>query len=268
MYETSYKKDLEFLGCTYLGNVAHSAKMSASFRNGTMTYCIYMAPWNTSGYQVCGFGQNCHESCLNYSGREKIKEFTQGSNNPVMNARIRKTRLFYEHREVFMRIMIHEIEKYQRRAERMDMEFSVRINGTSDLSPILFKDENGKNILDLFPNVQFYDYTKNPNRIKLMQQYPNYDVTFSFDGYNWDNCEKFLNQGGKVAVVFYGGLPKTYKGYEVGDANGYDMRYLDERGTICGLHYHKTAHDYYISDSGKRMFREPNTPFVIMTNKL
>ena len=27
-----------------------------------------------------------------------------------------------------------------------------------------------------------------------MKKYPNYDVTFSFDGYNWEECEKFLNK--------------------------------------------------------------------------
>lgn len=264
MENFTLKKALEMMGVTYLGSVAHSAKMSASYRNGTMTYCIYMAPWQSSGYQVCGFGQHCHESCLNYSGHEKIAEFKDGKNNRVMDSRIKKTRFFYENRETFMQIMIHEIKRFQRKAERMNMEFSVRINGTSDLSPVLFKDfESGKNILELFPNVQFYDYTKNPNRIELMEKYPNYDVTFSFDGYNQAECEKFLQRGGKVAVVFYGGLPKTYKGYKVVDANSYDMRYLDPNGCIMGLHYHKTAKDYYINDSGKREFREPNTPFVV-----
>lgn len=263
----TYAENLRILGATYLGNVAHSAKMSASFRNGTMTYCIYMAPWNTSGYQVCAFGEHCHKSCLNYSGREKIKEFTHGRDNEVFNARKRKTRLFYENRNVFMELMIHEIKKYQKRAQRLNMEFSVRINGTSDLSPLAFKYE-GKNILEIFPNIQFYDYTKNPNRIKLMERFSNYDVTLSFDGHNWEECEKFLAKNGKVAVVFYGGLPSTYKGYEVGDANGYDMRYMDKGGTICGLHYHKTANDYYINENGQREFKEPNTPFVIMTSKL
>jgi hypothetical protein len=264
MENFTLKAALKMMGVSYLGNVAHSAKMSASFRNGTMTYCIYLAPWNMSGHNVCPNGQHCHKNCLVKSGREKIKEFTDGENNAVLNARIRKTNFFYENRETFMQVMIHEIKMYQRRAQKMNMEFSVRINGTSDLSPILFKDPiSGKNILELFPNVQFYDYTKNVKRIELMDIYPNYDVTFSFDGYNHSECEEFLKRGGKVAVVFYGGLPKTYKGYKVVDANQYDMRYLDPKGCIMGLHYHVTANDYYINNSGKREFREPNTPFVV-----
>ena len=259
------KNALKEIGVNYIGNVGHSAKMSASYRNGTMTYCIYLAPWNISGHQVCPKGENCHKSCLNYSGREKISEFSSGRDNRVMRARIAKTNAFYKNRDLFMLTMIHEIKRYMRKAESMNMEFSVRINGTSDLSPILFKDPiSGKNILELFPNVQFYDYTKVYNRIKLMEKYPNYDVVFSFDGYNWGECEKFLENGGKVAVVFYGGLPKTFKGWNVVSGNEYDMRYLDPKQTIIGLHYHTTANDYYIDKTtNKRMFREPNTPFVV-----
>lgn len=73
-----------------------------------------------------------------------------------------------------MRIMIAEIQKYKDRAARLGYEFSVRINGTSDLSPLLFVNEDGKNILELFSDVQFYDYTKVPTRIKLSQKYNNY----------------------------------------------------------------------------------------------
>lgn len=47
--------------------------------------------------------------------------------------------------------------------------------------------------------------------------------------------------------------------------NEYDMRYLDEPQTIVGLHYHKTANDYKMTN-GKREFVEPNTPFVIKPN--
>ena len=35
---------LKELGISYLGNVSQSAKMRASYRNGTMTYCLYLAP--------------------------------------------------------------------------------------------------------------------------------------------------------------------------------------------------------------------------------
>jgi hypothetical protein len=49
------------------------------------------------------------------------------------------------------------------------------------------------------------------------------------------------------------------------DANEYDMRYLDPSKSIMGLHYHRTAGDYYI-ENGIRKFRVPDTPFVIKIN--
>lgn len=258
MKKISYRVGLDLLGCAYLGNTKHSAKMNYSFNAGTLTYCLYLAPWNLSGYQVCPGGANCHENCLNGSGRNKISILAKGiEHSPQNNARIKKTRFFYENREIFMFLLITEIKRAMKKAKRLGMKFSIRINGTSDLSIELFK-YNGKNLLEIFPSVQFYDYTKVPSRIKLMKKYPNYDLTFSFDGYNWNECEKFLKEGGKVAVVFDGKLPEKFKSFNVIDANGYDMRYEDPKSTICGLHYHRTANDY---KTGR--YVAPNTPFVV-----
>jgi len=258
-----YGKTLKEIGVSYLGNVAQSVKMRLSYENGTMTYCLYLAPWNMSGHNVCPKGEHCHEFCLNGSGQNKCDELARGVGGSLINrSRIKKTKLFYENRERFMEILTHEIESKRAKAQRLGYGFSVRLNGTSDLSPLAFREcKSGKNILELFPNVQFYDYTKVYNRTSLMKKYPNYDLTFSYDGFNWDECEKFLQNDGKVAVVFYsekGMLPKKFRGYDVVDANEYDMRYLDPKRSIMGLHYHKTANDY---KSGK--FVKPNTPFVI-----
>lgn len=259
-----YIKALNEIGVSYLGNVAQSTKMRLSYEHGTMTYCLYLAPWTLSGgHNTCPKGQHCHKFCLNGSGQNKCDTLARGVEGSKINrSRIRKTNLFYNNRARFMEILTHEIESKRARAKRLGYGFSVRLNGTSDLSPLAFKDPiSGKNILELFPDVVFYDYTKVYNRIALMEKYPNYDLTFSYDGYNWDECERFLQNGGKVAVVFYsenGTLPTEFRGYNVVDANDYDMRYLDPKGSIMGLHYHKTANDY---KSGK--FVKPNTPFVI-----
>lgn len=260
----NYGKALNEIGISYLGSVAQSVKMRLSYENGTMTYCLYLAPWNMSGHNVCPKGQHCNEFCLNASGQNRVDEMARGIEGSKINrSRIKKTRLFYEDRAKFMEILIHEITAKRARAKRMGYGFSVRLNGTSDLSPILFKDpESGKNLLELFPDVVFYDYTKVYNRINLLSQYSNYDLTFSYDGFNIDECENFLQNGGRVAVVFFGDkLPKRFNGWKVIDGNLYDMRYLDEKQTIVGLHYHKTSHDYVNGH-----FVIPNTPFVILPN--
>lgn len=266
--EMSYTEIKKQLGISYLGKVGQSMKMRLSVEHHVMTYCIYLAPADMSGHNVCPNSKYCKELCLNGSGQNKCDELARGVYGSTINrSRIKKTKLFYEDREVFMKMMVHEIKSAKKRAEEMGYGFSVRINGTSDLSPIIFKDkESGKNILEMFSDVQFYDYTKVYSRISLLKRYPNYDLTLSYNGYNDDECKEFLRQGGKVAVVFFGDkLPSKFNGFDVVDANQYDMRYLDPKGCVMGLHYHKTAHDYVYSDElGKRVFVKPNSKFVVM----
>ena len=246
-----YRKACNEAGFYYLGGVAKTKKMRLSYEHNYATYCVYLAPATMAGrsskgtrINVCPKSEHCKSLCLNASGHNKSDILAHGTRDSIINkARINKTKLFYNDRDKFMDILTHEIEKYRRYARNKGMEFSVRLNGTSDLSLETMR-KNGKNILEMFPDVQFYDYTKVYNRIKLMQRYPNYDLTFSFDGYNWDECEQFLMNGGKVAVVFSEEtMPKTYKGYKVVDANEYDMRYLDPNGCVMGLGFHPVVRD-------------------------
>ena len=266
-----YGKALKAVGFNYLGGLKKSAKMMKSYTHNVATYCVYLALANMAGrtkkgtrINVCPMSQHCKELCLNSAGHNKADILSNGKENvreSLINiSRIKKTKLFYNDRDLYMDILIHEINRDRSYAERHGMEFSVRLNGTSDLSPEIMK-KDGKNILEIFPDVQFYDYTKVYNRTKLMKFYPNYDITFSYDGYNWDQCEQFLNDGGKVAVVFDSEtMPKTYKGYKVIDANGYDMRYLDPKGCIMGLEFHPIAKD------GKVLYaKDIDDPFVVKT---
>lgn len=260
----SLQKARKQLGIAYLGATRHSAKMNYSYKAKVETYCIYLAPYNMSGYQVCPNGIHCKDLCLNGAGRNKGDIIAHGFEHSIINvSRIKKTKLFYENRELFMNIMIAEIKKAMNHAKKNGLGFAVRINGTSDLSPELFVNKDGKNILELFPTVQFYDYTKVNTRLKLQGKYKNYDLTLSYNGYNWDVCEEYLNNGGKVAVVFENELPKYYKGYKVINANDYDMRYMDEPGCIMGLHFHRTAKNY---ENGK--YTRPNTPFVVLEGNI
>lgn len=245
---------LKDMGCSYLGAVNQSHKMHLSFINGCMTYCIYLAPADLSGYNVCPNSKHCRKWCLNGSGHNKI-EMMSGISE-IQDSRIRKTRYFFEHRTEFMILLVMELERYANKAAQCGMSFAVRLNGTSDISPEEFV-LNGINILEIFPDIQFYDYTKVPERYEILNKYPNYDLTFSFDGYNWDECEKVLNNNGRVAVVF-DEMPEIYKGYPVMNADGYDMRFSDPIGVICGLTYHRVANNY---KNGH--YEKPRTPFLV-----
>jgi hypothetical protein len=168
-----------------------------------------------------------------------MNTMTQNTKGDVINdCRITKTRLFFEDREFFMNMMIAEIRSGITRARKLGYDFSVRLNNTSDINPLDFC-LDGKNILEMFPDVTFYDYSKVPERIELMKRYRNYDVTYSYTGYNLTQCEKMLLNKINIAVVFKV-VPTTFMGYDVIDGDAFDMRYKDLKGVVVGLKYKRT----------------------------
>lgn len=241
-------------GLSYLGSVASSAKIAKGLKFNERTYILYLAPASVSGYNVCPMStKECRDACLAESGHNRIDV----KENRINKSRITKTKLFFEHREFFMKWLITEITKAELDAKAAGYRFSVRINGTSDIDPQSFK-LDGKNILEWFPNVTFYDYTKVEKRFRLLSEYPNYDLTYSFSGYNMIECERLLSEGaGRVAMVFEGKkLPITFMGYKVIDGDEYDMRYVDEPGVIVGLKFKKV----------RNKIDTANNPFIIPMN--
>lgn len=224
-------------GLSYLGSVASSSKIAKGLKYNEMTYILYLAPAEQSGYNVCPMStEECRTACLSESGHNRIDV----KKNAINKARIKKTKLFFEERDFFMSWLVTEITKAKIDADTKGYRFSVRINGTSDIDLTTFK-IGGRNILEIFPLIQFYDYTKVAKRFKMLNKYPNYDLTYSFSGYNMIQCLDLLeNKKGRVAMVFEGKiLPKTFLGYKVIDGDAYDMRYMDEQGVIVGLKFKK-----------------------------
>lgn len=270
----------KIVGVSYLGNVAHSAKLLHSLSNGTATYCLYLAPSDLSGYNVCPNGRYCRDFCLFTSGHNLMdirKQISKGSDmeeaikeSKISNSRIIKTKLFFENRPFFMRWLIDEIKIAKLTAEINGYDFSVRLNGTSDIKVIDFE-LNGECILDIFKEVQFYDYTKVYPYLGLTKKFSNYDVTYSFNGYNWTLCEQALKGGYRVSVVFEKVrakkgklvreqqiLPNTYKGYKVINGDASDIRYIEPTGVIVGLEFKQTAQ---ASKNGLNF--TPDTAFIV-----
>jgi len=221
-------------GMNYLGSVSYTVKHKKSLKYKELTYSLYLAPAKSSGYEVCpARTAECSRLCLNESGMNTMTQRFKG--DTINTSRIKKTRLFFEHREFFMKWMIYEINAAKRKAERLGYSLSVRLNNTSDISPMDFQ-LNGQNILEMFPDVQFYDYTKVASRVEFMKTYKNYDVTYSYTGYNLTECQKMLLNRIKVAVVFKV-IPEEFMGYKVINGDTYDMRYRDLDPCIVGLKY-------------------------------
>jgi hypothetical protein len=93
------------------------------------------------------------------------------------------------------------------------------------------------NIFDVFPEVQFYDYTKDANRKGLPL---NYDLTFSYSGVEGFQpyVEKAIAKGMRLAVVFRKeqDIPMTFRGIPVVSGDNSDVRHLDDDGVIVGLY--------------------------------
>jgi len=98
---------------------------------------------------------------------------------------------------------------------------------------------NNQNIFDIFPNIQFYDYTKNIN--KFLKAPTNYHLTYSYTGENWSNCLSLLEKKYNVAVIFNINknkqLPSHYKDFLVIDGDLTDFRPNDPKGVIVGLRW-------------------------------
>lgn len=230
-------------GISYIGSINSSAKLIKNQKvSDNYTYIVYLAPANESGYNVCPHSTpECRLGCLSTSGRVKME--VSANKSIIRNARIIKTKLFYENNDFFMAWMIAEMKSYQLKAKRDNYYFSARLNGTSDIEweNIMYE---GKNIFQHFPEVKFYDYTKNAGR--MMQEIaPNYHLTFSFTGKNEEISKKLLAGGKNVAVIYNvkkgQPLPATWNGFEVVDGDLTDYRPNDGNGVVVGLRWKNIA---------------------------
>ena len=192
---------------------------------GWKTYGIHLAPYNLSGKNVCASASaGCSAACLNTAGR--------GSMHSVQDARVKKTRRFFEDRDGFLSQLFKEIKSSIKSATKKELKSCFRLNLTSD---ILWE----RLVVEKFPQVQFYDYTKHLKRfVRFLEgKLPsNYHLTYSRDETTPDTLIKSLcASGGNVAVVFRKKLPKTWLGIEVIDGDDSDLRFEDGNGKIVGL---------------------------------
>ena len=190
-------------------------------RMGILTGILHLAPHRLSGHNVCPMAsKGCAASCLNTAGR--------GAFSTTQQARIRRTKMFFEEREMFMDMLRKDIASLRSKALKKGMRVAVRLNGTSDINWVRF------GLFEEFPDVQFYDYTKVYNR--MMEGRPaNYHLTFSRsesnDTFALDVLKKKV---GNVAVVF-DNLPTKWNGYDVIAGDESDVRFIEGQGVVIGL---------------------------------
>ena len=208
-----------------------NAKTRKGEKRGYITYGIHLAPSNLSGFNVCkDASSGCAAACLNTAGR--------GAMSSVQKARIEKTHLFFTDKQRFLSMLWQEVEAALKSANKKGMIPCFRLNLTSDLPWEKIK-HNGSTIFESFQGVQFYDYTKTPERVYKWTQGEmpsNYHLTFSRSETLSDlELVACLQSQINVAVVFADALPFRHLGFEVIDGDSDDLRFLDKRGVIVGL---------------------------------
>ena len=211
----------------------NNAKTIKGEKQNYKTYILYMSPafQNDKNINLCSHAsKGCLDACLFKSG-------FGGIYTSVQNARIAKSNYFLNDRVNFLLQLKKEITaaiKNQKPGEKI----CFRLNGTTDINFEKFKIEDNKNIFELFPEQQFYDYTKNYIRLEKRILPKNYHITFSRSETNEAKAIEMLNLGYNCAFVF-DKLPTSYKGYKVINGDENDLRFLDEKNVIVGLKYKK-----------------------------
>lgn len=198
-------------------SVSSDAKTVKGEKKGYLTGILYLIP-NKSLCPGCSPG--CRKACLVSAGHGQMKS--------VYKARARKTQMYLHKFNQFKKYIIGDIKELVKKAEKKSMKPCVRINGTSDIDiEGVFGD-----VLAMFSEVQFYDYTKVWSRVS---HFSNYHLTYSrSEKTSFEDVESFVKDGKNVAVVF-DKAPRKWKGLTVAVGDESDLRFLDPKGVVVGL---------------------------------
>ena len=155
----------------------------------------------------------------------------------VQMARLRKTLFWHQFQADAIAMIKRDIARFAAQCAAQGYTLLVRLNGTSDI-----RFEN-YGIIQAFPELQFYDYTKLANRKGVPS---NYDLTFSYSGVKaFQQYVTVAKQSGaRLAVVFRNRAivesllanSGTFQGLPVVDGDNTDIRHLDPRGVVVALY--------------------------------
>lgn len=210
--------------------VGNNAKTVKGDGSEFLTAILYMAPAKqVDGINVCPMAEmaGCAKACLYTAGRGRF--------NNVQQARMRKTMLWRDDREEFLRLLREDIARFQRYCDKRNIQPCVRLNGTSDIQWEKF------GFIQDFPGVTFYDYSKIVKRA-YSDLPPNYHLTLSYSEANEEYAERVAmavaDTGRNMAVVFRdkNRIPATFRGFPVLDGDKDDLRFLDKPGHVVALY--------------------------------
>lgn len=227
---------------------------------GYLNAILYLAPAEYAGVgNLCPHASPaCRAACLGlHSGQASmVKSERKCHANNARKSRALKARYFMLARQAFLRHVVFDIARNFNRAQISGFKLAIRLNGSSDIAyegirveltesdcaQIAKLSRGGlrpwpgsyRNIFEVFPSLQFLDYTK--NHYRMARSLPaNYHLTFSRAEDNETKAADVLARGGNVAAVFAPYLPETYLDARVINGDEHDLRFLDPSGVIVGL---------------------------------
>jgi hypothetical protein len=210
---------------------------------------------NTQKATTCPMSAICENLCLGEtSGGNLLYGGEKNWRSGPRLSQYLKTEALVVNPEAFAIAMIKQITSFRNAAKRIGYHPAIRLNVTSDFNPKTFE-----TIINMFPDVTFYDYTK----LGTKPIAPNHHLTYSSTGAsqvvdgeviynqfsNWNELvDRALSNGRNVAMAFTSRseMPKfildekTGKQFEVWNGDEYDARFLDPVrkdgiGLIVGL---------------------------------
>lgn len=163
----------------------------------------------------------CARPCLESAG--------MGVFSNVKAGRQRKTDWWHSDRSGFLDQLRKELTNFDKLCKRQGVKAAVRLNVLSDIP----WEKHG--IPQEFPDIFFYDYTKNSSRLGKTPD--NYDLMFSYSGE--PEYQKFipkaLKSGAPMSVVFRGDMPDTFMGRRVINGDASDLVNVKAGSVIVGL---------------------------------
>lgn len=207
LFSLDNKKASKSVKFGYLNGIQYFMHHTSAMAEGVKNMC----PWAS---------KECSAWC--FGGVKRL------SMPNVVNARTNRSLLFLNDKEAYIELLKTEVAYLQKKAKNKGLKLALRLNGTSD------KDFHKLGIYEMFPDVQFCEYTKNPGMVRkyVNGELPdNLHITLSRSEDNHEFCLEMLATGKiNVAVPFFGDKPDSFYGFPVISGDDHDLRFLDPKG--------------------------------------
>jgi len=213
------------------------------------------APYDLSGYNICPKSTpECRKVCLGITKYGLTVKQEEHIKCKMLLSRVKRTILYKEHFEYFSNRLISELIDRIKKAKKRDKTIAIRLNGYSDVLwenvdfsvfyedirskyySIYKKEPKNSNIMSLFPDITFYDYTKYKYNERTSKDLPkNYHLTYSIsESSGKEEIKNNLLNNRNVAVVVTKDLKERLLNeeeiatYQIIDGDEYDYRVYDE----------------------------------------